>query len=68
MDALTIQYKGNTEIKIKESNITTAVYGGGNGENSLVEGDTSGEQNPAKIYGNTKVETDNKTTIKTTET
>lgn len=57
--------KGNTEIKIKESNITNAVYGGGNGENSLVEGDTSGEQNPAKIYGNTKVETDNKTTIKT---
>ena len=34
--------KGNTEIKIKESNITNAVYGGGNGENSLVEGDTSG--------------------------
>ena len=55
---------GNANINITESNITN-VYGGGNGENSLIEGDTTGEQNPAKVYGNTNLKTDDKTTIKT---
>lgn len=55
--------KGNTNLDIKGSNITKAVYGGGNGENSLVEGDLTGIQNPAKIYGNTNLTTDETTTI-----
>ena len=57
--------KGSTDVEIKASTIENAIYGGGNGENSLVQGDETGEQNPAKIYGSTRLLTDNTTTVKT---
>ncbi len=57
--------RGNTILNIIESTISNNVFGGGNGENSIVEGDTTGEQNPAKVYGNTNLTIDEKTTVNT---
>lgn len=54
---------GSTNVILKKANITCNVYGGGDGTNSVVSGDTTGEQNPAKIYGDTNLLVKEKTTI-----
>ena len=42
---------GNVISNINSSNITDSIFGGGNGLSSIVSGDETGEQNPAKIKG-----------------
>ena len=46
---------GSTNVIVTSSNVTNAIYGGGNGINSIVSGDETGESNPAKVIGNTNV-------------
>ena len=53
---------GNTQTHITSSSITDSIYGGGNGTESIVPGDTTGEQNLAKINGNVKLIVDEATT------
>lgn len=43
---------GNTTTAVSKSSIEN-IYGGGNGAESIVSGDTTGEQNLAKVNGNT---------------
>lgn len=53
---------GNTKVNVSDSNINT-LYGGGNGTDSIVSGDSTGEDNPAKVLGNTNVTIDNGSVI-----
>ena len=54
---------GSTNVTVSSSNISGSIYGGGNGLESVVTGDTNGEQNPAKVIGNTNLLVDNNTTV-----
>ena len=54
--------KGSTNININGSTITN-IYGGGNGSTSIVPGDQTGEQNPAKVYKDTNITIDNNAII-----
>ena len=55
---------GSSDVTVTNSNITTAIYGGGNGESLSTTSDTSGYANPAKIMGNTNVLVDGNTYVK----
>ena len=46
---------GNINLNISSSNINQSIYGAGNGVDSVVSGDTTGELNPAKVNGNVNV-------------
>lgn len=54
---------GSTNVTINGSNIIENVYGAGNGVNSIVTGDTTGELNPAIVTGNTNLVITNNTTV-----
>ena len=54
---------GNTEVTIKDSTINCNVFAGGNGEESVVVGDATGELNPAKVTGNASVLINGTTTV-----
>lgn len=53
---------GSTSVIIKGSTLDN-IYGGGNGEESSVSGDETGESNLAKVSGNTEVLVDGDTTV-----
>lgn len=54
---------GSTNVVLKNANITCNVYGGGDGTTSSVVGDETGEDNPAKVSGNTNLLIDDGTTV-----
>lgn len=53
---------GNVGLIISNSNITGSIYGAGNGLDSIVPGDETGKDNPAKVNGNTNLTITNTTT------
>ena len=53
---------GNTNTKVSSSTITSSIYGGGNGTDSIVPGDETGEQNLAKVLGDAILVVDTNTT------
>ena len=55
---------GDANTIISSSTISESIFGGGNGTESIVENDTSGEQNLAKVLGNVNITINNNTTVK----
>ena len=51
-------------MTVNNSTISNAIFGGGNGENSIVPGDETGELNPAKVLGNTNLVIGESTKVK----
>ena len=49
---------GNVNIDITGGIISESIFGGANGENSIVQGDQTGESNPAKVKGNINLKLD----------
>lgn len=56
--------KGNTNTKISSTTVSESIYGGGNGTESIVSGDETGEQNLAKVLGDAILVIDENTTAK----
>lgn len=53
----------NVNVKVINSTLSGSIFGGGNGVDSIVTGDETGENNLAKVLGNTNVIVDENTSV-----